>query len=140
MTFLTYIFFYIVFSIDHHRISQFLDKFTLAFLACRLIDILYSKFGIRYSKFEIRSVGFLKFEIRFRIFFLTFADLQSRVLWVSEHSFFVAMNESRGRRMSKKKIRNRISNFKKHTDRISNVEYRISNTECLSSGRLKQLV
>ena len=75
MIFLTYIFFYVVFSIDHQIISQFLDGFKLAFLFCRLIDILYSKFEIRYSKFEIRSVGFLKFEIRFRIFFLTFADL-----------------------------------------------------------------
>ena len=35
----------------------------------------HSTFEIRYSKFEIRSVGFLKFEIRFRIYFLTFADL-----------------------------------------------------------------
>ena len=38
-------------------------------------EIRYSKFGIRNSEFEIRSVGFLKFEIRFRIYFLTFADL-----------------------------------------------------------------
>ena len=35
----------------------------------------HSVFEIRYSTFDIRSVSSSKFDIRFRIFFLTFADL-----------------------------------------------------------------